>query len=599
MADIAAYVQNPGSDDWDKVQISSGQLTKNRDPEVPDSGWIETPNDYPIGELAGIVLKRTGGTVFRGYANELTVNPISGNQRVSFISDVEQLNWRLCACHIYERAYHCFIHPFDSAAPSASADTYGVSKNIGLLWMARSLILPTEWTEDPANPGHHIWYLDEAGTRSQFYDKPVYVYGNLLAERTSKANLVANNGSYYYEDNKLWIHIDDYPEEWRAMVFVDGYMETNILKGNIDHPEIELSGNFRVEPSWRILETILTFAQLNFRYASWRTESDATYLDVRTFDGRGQDTGIFEIKNDDIIDLEWAFGKEMPITGLLGTGEGSPGYSQQYHARQNFWPKKVRHFHDVLDISGGYADSGSYMRNLVYEEFTRRRKTKSQTITTMRDGWCRPGDWLKIPYRGGTEISQVEALEMAFVGDKIKDKYQFDMRRPVMREALFSRDRLGAAWLEDYVVETNKQSGSGDIRIRDATHACAGYGLTINFPVTVTEEGMNHRILLDVSFSNPTDWQIITPIRAKLIIYVDSAMGTYLYMPNYILMDAVSNIDITDYITYGSDNTVSVFVERYGNYEDAHSDCTGHPTITVNASARSVTRKRLPADVAL
>lgn len=188
---------------------------------------------------------------------------------------------------------------------------------------------------------------------------------------------------------------------------------------------------------------------------------------------------------------------------------------------------------------------------------------------------------------------------MDFVGNKIKDKYQFDMRRPVMREALFSRDRLGAAWLEDYVVETNKQSGSGDIQIRDATHACSGYGLTINFPVTVTEEGMNHRIMLDVSFSNPTDWQIITPIRAKLIIYVDSAMGTYLYMPNYILMDAVSNIDITDYITYGSDNTVSVFVERYGDYENAHSDCTGHPTITVNASARSVTRKRLPADVAL
>ena len=168
-----------------------------------------------------------------------------------------------------------------------------------------------------------------------------------------------------------------------------------------------------------------------------------------------------------------------------------------------------------------------------------------------------------------------------------------------MREALFSRDRLGAAWLEDYVVETNKQSGSGDIRIRDATHACAGYGLTVNFPTTVTDSAMNHRILLDVSFSNPSPDQILTPIRCKLIIYVDSGMGTYLYMPNYLLMDAVSNIDLTDYITYGADNTVSVFVERYGDFENVHSDCDGHPLITVNASARSVTRKRLPADVAL
>lgn len=597
MADATAKIQNPGSDSWDPLPILSGTVSRVIDPATPSEATLAVPGDFPVRMGAGLAIYRADGCVFRGYIARLVENRTEDIWKLTLQGEEDMLNWRVCPNLIYKHAGHCFIHPFSDDAPSATPDTYGVANNEGLIWAANSLIPPRAWIEDPLNPDDHIWYLDEGGTRSCLFDKPVYANGTALTERTSKATLVSNPGSYFYEDNKLWIHLaDGFVEDYYARIYVENAFDTNIRAGSIDHPEIKLSGDFIIDTEKLVGETLLTFAVGHGRYPIWRYESEYTYLDVLSTNGKGQTSGLFDIRNSDIIEREISYGDDMEVTAVVGLGAGSAGTSRQTYTKQDLWLKRGRHFFSTLDITDGFVDSGGTMQHLVDEEYAVRRNSKARNITTALDHYAAPRNWVRL-WDFSPEIVQVHAIDMDIKGGQFVDTYEFGARKPWAREALLSFDRLNSAWSQNYIEDLDTKSGSGPTTMLDDAHgSCSGYGLTVNFPSTLTVADYNHRVLLSLSFTQ-AEGQAVTPQKAMLIVYVGAVTGKNLWITDWQLFSAVNDIDITEYMSYDSDVVISVFIRKYGEWEGVHSDCTGHPQCTVYANCRIVRRHRLPADV--
>ena len=597
MADATAKIQNPGSDSWDPLPILSGTVSRVIDPATPSEATLEVPGDFPVRMGAGLAIYRADGCVFRGYIARLVENRTEDIWKLTLQGEEDMLNWRVCPNLIYKHAEHCFVHPFSDDAPSGTPDTYGVANNEGLIWAANSLIPPRAWIEDPLNPDDHIWYLDEGGTRSCLYDKPVYANGTALTERTSKATLVSNPGSYFYEDNKLWIHLaDGFVEDYYARIYVENAFDTNIRAGSIDHPEIELSGDFILDTEKLVGETLLTFAVGHGRYPIWRYESEYTYLDVLSTNGKGQTSGLFDIRNSDIIEREISYGDDMEVTAVVGLGAGSAGTSRQIYTKQDLWLKRGRHFFSTLDITDGFADSGGTMQHFVDEEYAVRRNSKARNITTALDHYAAPRNWVRL-WDFSPEIVQVHAIDMDIKGGQFVDTYEFGARKPWAREALLSFDRLNSAWSQNYIEDLDTKSGSGPTTMLDDAHgSCSGYGLTVNFPSTLTVADYNHRVLLSLSFTQ-AEGQAVTPQKAMLVVYVGAVTGKNLWITDWQLFSAVNDIDITEYMSYDTDVTISVFIRKYGEWEGSHSDCTGHPQCTVHANCRIVRRHRLPADV--
>jgi hypothetical protein len=597
MADATAKIQNPGSDTWDPMPIISGTVSRVIDPVTPSEATLEVPGDFPVLMGAGVTIYRSGGCVFRGYVSRLVENRIEGRWKITLMGEEDMLNWRVCPNHIYDRSKHCFIHPFADVAPSPTVDAYGIANNEGLIWAANSLVPPRAWTEDPLNLNNHIWYLNEGGTRSCLYDKPVYANGTALAEKTSKTALVSNPGSYFYEDNKLWIHLaDGFVEDYYARIYVENAFDTNVRKGSIDHPEIELSGNFMVDTEKRVGETLLTFAIGHGMYPTWRYEAEHTYLDVRITNGKGQTSGIFDIMNSDIIEREISYGDDMEVTAVVGLGAGSAGTSRQIYTKQDLWLKKGRHFFSTLDIADGFVDDKGTMKHFVDEEYSVRRNSKARTITTALDHYATPRNWVRL-WDYSPEVVQVNAIDMNIQGGHFVDTYEFGARKPWAREALLTFDRLQSAWSQTYIEDLDTKTGSGPTTMLDDAHgSCEGYGLTVNFPSTLTVADYNHRVLLSLSFSQ-AEGQAVIPQKAMLIIYVGAITKKNLWITDWQMFSSVDDIDITEYMSYGTDVTISVFIRKYGEWESPHSNCTGHPQCIVHATCRIVRRHRLPSDV--
>jgi hypothetical protein len=589
MAALRAEVQYPGSAAWNKIDITSGEIEWTKDASQPASGWIETDWDTPVPQLAGIRMYRSGGICFRGFAKKVSANPLAKTRKITIAADPEMLKWRRCPQMVYELNKHCLVHLCQSDPPSNTADTYGVANNIGLIFAANSFVPPKGMTAESS-----FIYSMVGGTLSAFYPGAVFWQGVPLVSRPTHTLMAATDNSYFYDLDKLYINIVSTLEGGRAQIFVENWCDTHIRMGHIDHPELELSGNYKIGPKKKILDAILSPLSFHGLNTTWLLEDDATYLTAYVEDGRGEVTGgFFSIQDSDILDREFVDGDEMPLSGLFGLGAGSDECMQVY-SKYDTRHKLTRKFFDALDIDDGFADAGGQMWRYVDEEYAARSNTQIKRITVCQDHFARPRDWIGLEWYGG-EVVQVHGITMASKGDLVVDTYELGYRSPKIPEVFDSWDEMSDCWNEQYKTELVQISDSGYLTVSDPTHgSCTPFTFTVNFPVALTGANYNHRVTLDLNFS-AIEGDTIEPMKAEVIVFVGAATGGYAWMPRSILLNSISDIDITALMTYGSDVSISIYVRKTDDFAISHSSCSSHPQINCSATATLWRRKIIPA----
>jgi hypothetical protein len=506
----------------------------------------------------------------------------------------------------YRHNFHTYSHPFDSDPPSVTPYE-GVYYNVGLLWAANSWVMPTRLTAHDA--ADHIYYIEDGGTSSNFYDLPVYVggYGSNysaypMTERTSLVSLTSNPNSYFYDssDNYLYLHFHDGQiADWRSMIYIDGYCDTNIRLGHIDHPEVDLSGNYCLDPSKRILDELTNLATFFRQYGKWRYEDSHTYLDLSVDNGDYASdgvSGLFSIHENDCIEVDDDCGADMPMSAIVGLGAGSRD-CRQYYSKQDKWIKGTRQFFDILEISDGYEDVNGTLRQYVDEEYDVRHESIVRTRKVCMGSYAGPRDWVDLDEDDTPVTMQVASILMETEGDDVVDTYELSSRKPVLREAFLTKDRLSNGWMEDYVCEQCDDptitATVETVTIQDTAHTtCAPYEGSFTIPANSDAADLNWRCTLDITFTNTT-----IADKGFLWAAINDVTGPGLFFSDYSIPERVYDIDITDYVTVGSSNSLKVYMRQYGEREPAHSSCVdaAHYKITCSPSVHILHRKRIPA----
>lgn len=117
--------------DWD--------LTRYRDAHRASDFRIKCSRKVPITKYARVVAKEDKTVLFRGYIQKPKLKNIR-ERELNCKGDEDLLLRRFTGRFSFNAGDKRLVHAFQSDAPNQEADIYDVTENVGLLFMANSMI---------------------------------------------------------------------------------------------------------------------------------------------------------------------------------------------------------------------------------------------------------------------------------------------------------------------------------------------------------------------------------------------------------------------------------------------------------------------------
>jgi len=177
---------------------------------------IRCSRRIPVQRYAHVIAKEGGRVYFRGYVKSPKIKNID-TRELQCMGEEDLLLRRYSGRFAYQTSARRLVHAFQSDPPSQVADSYGVTGNVGLLFIANSMIpLYGNTVLIPAVPDYEwaalnsdwIYKLAGLGTNSRIGTKNIYFEGTLLPRVASYATLEATALSCWSDENDLWVRCD-------------------------------------------------------------------------------------------------------------------------------------------------------------------------------------------------------------------------------------------------------------------------------------------------------------------------------------------------------------------------------------------------------
>ena len=163
------------------------------------------------------------------------------------------------------------------------------------------------------------------------------------------------------------------------------------------------------------------------------------------------------------------------------------------------------------------------------------------------------------------------------------------------RDAFEALQSFDEGYYDRYMVEYfGEITQSGTFKFRDNDHfTCAPCVLGFAVPPDAKHADLNSRITLDVNFS--MDNYVRRALGRWCAIVMTTSRIPAGRLTNFMLGDALTRIDVTDFVTENATTNFNFYLYLTGNFTGAHSDCTGHPDIQVSATMRFWKRAFIPS----
>jgi hypothetical protein len=211
-------------------------------------------------------------TLFRGYVQKPKIKN-TNSRELSCKGEEDLLLRRYTGRFAYQASTRYLGQVFQSDAPSQVADSYGVTGNVGLLFMANSMIpYHGNVVISPDVPAYDwfaleydwIYKLTGLGTSSRIGTADIYYEGTLLPRVDSLEELKATDISSFGDASDLYVRVDSDPLNWgfgpKAMLLAANAYDTGVRMGTIDSASTLLTGNVQMNFD-RILDILIDLAE--------------------------------------------------------------------------------------------------------------------------------------------------------------------------------------------------------------------------------------------------------------------------------------------------------------------------------------------------
>lgn len=584
--DLEILITNAGKEPIE-IEYDSWSLKEYQDAHRAADFKIQCSRRIPITRYAHVVATEDSRTFFRGYIQKPSITNLQ-TRELSCKGEEDLLLRRYTGRYAFQAATNKLVHAFQSDAPSQVADTYGVTGNVGLLFMANSMIPYHGNVITTGTPAYdwfaheHDWiyYLAGLGSTSRIGNTAaIYAEGKLLPRVADLATLENTAISCYSDADNLWIRLDDtdYNPGFgpKYMILAENCYDTGVRMGTIDLPSTTLTGNLQLSFD-RILDVLIDLAEFYGLNPRFRRTQDYTYLDALASPTETE----FTLCENQIEEIKQSYNESPRVHALIGKGYGSRDVQQIYtpsdHSWQGIW------IEDVTEVDEGFIDAMGNLKPYIDADYAQRLADEMFSISPVPDWDLRPktNDMIRLKLVGESE----KLLQVASTKFDSKGSYEMEIggRKSDLVDAFNSRNSLNRIYFNEYMVEYGKAlaySGT-TIQMGDTTHGkCTGMTTYLTVPAEVFLADWSHRVTLDISISANE-----TPVSCLLLVEVNSTENLYCQPRHYLLNDQISGLDITRIVDYGTPTLLSIWVVKNGEW--AGAACANHPTMNITVTVR-------------
>lgn len=564
------------ADSWDLQEFADASRAANFS--------IKCSRKTPVQRWAHVVATEGNDVLFRGYVASPKIKNINTRELVCK-GEEHLLLRRFTGRFSYQASARVLDHVFQSDAPSQTADTYGVTGNVGMLFMANSLIPYHGNVLTTGTPAYDWWamgvdwiyMLTGLGLDSRIGNADIYAEGKLLPRQSTYAALQATAISCYSDANDMYVRLDNAAYNVgfgpRYCMFAENAYDTYIRKGNIDLPSTVLTGNTQLNFT-RILDVLIDFAEFYGLNPRFRRGKDYTYFDALDDPVESE----FILPEENIAKISQQYNEDNKVHALIGMGTGSQDVQQIYAPSDHTW--KGIWIANTLDVEDGFLDTLGTLKPFVDAEYVYRQADEKFSITPSPDWSHKPRPYSMIRLKLDGEAERLLQVMSA----KRDDAGNYDMelggRDSDILDAFNGRDSLERVYLEDYMTEYGEaitMSGE-DLYMGDTTHGtCTGASGSVTVPAAVYESDWSHRVTLDINITTNA-----APVSCMMVVEINGA-SNFLCQPRHVLLgESITGLDITRYCNYGTATTIAIWIEKTGEWPGA--SCLNHPTFDLSTT---------------
>ena len=585
-----------------EIEADSWSLKEYQDAHRAADFTIQCSRRVPITRYAHVVATEDRRVLFRGYVSKPKIKNIK-TRELSCKGEEDLLLRRYTGRYAYQASARRLIHAFQSDPPSQTADAYGVTGNVGLLFIANSMIpyygntvvLPTvadyEWA---ALGSEWIYSLAGLGTDSRIGSRDIYFEGQLLERVASYAELALNQYSCWSDAEDLWVRCDE--DKWglnispgfgaRALLMADGAYATGVEMGIVDLPDTVLTGNLQLNFD-RIMDVLIDMAEFHGLNPRYRRGRDCTYMDFLDEPTEAE----FTLPEENILEITQSYNESPKVHALIGLGYGSRDCQHLWAPSDHSW--KGVWIADTIDVDEGFYDALGTLKPYVRAEYDLRQADEMFTISPSPD-WGpkpKPNDMIRLRLKGEAE----KLLQVASSSCDSKGGFEIEIggRKSDLVDAFNAKDSLNRVYFEEAMAEFGKSitlSGTA-IQMGDIAHGiCGGGGGNVTIPASVYEADWSHRVTMDLSIT--TDQ---SPVDSMVFVDVNGFQTTVSNPKHHLLDDPITGIDITRLANYGAASAIGVWVVKDGEWTGAA--CVNHPTMDITITVRCWKRTLLGTSI--
>jgi len=586
-------ITNVGSEPIE-IDADSWELKEYRDTHRAAELTIKCSRKVPITRYAHVIASEGHKVLFRGYIQQPRIKNIKTRELLCK-GEEDLLLRRFTGRYSYVPSQRRLIHAFKSDVPNQTADAYGVTRNVGLLFMANSLIhyygnVITSGTPhyDWVALGSWIYKLPGLGLNSRIGSANIYSRGLLLPRVYNWDEFVNTTTIGRYSDaTDLYVKINDSDHNIGfgplLPLFAENAYDTGVRLGQLDQPETVLTGNFQTTYD-RILDILIDLAEYHQLQPRYRRDREHTCLDVL----KDPVDSEFLLHEDQIEDISQSVNNDPIPSVLIGRGVGSRDVRHMYAPSDHSW--KGVWYEDVMDIENGFLDTMGILKPTVDAEYTKRQSNEVFTVVPTSEWMYRPkvNDMVNLRLVGEpTRILQVSSILLDSDG---RMELEIGNRKDDIVDAFHSKSSLGQVYIDEYIVEYGKAiTITGTIQLGDSGHDwCTGGLARFTIPEAVYVADWSHRVTADITITAD-----VPPEPMYVKIFVNGLANIFCQPTNYLLGDTIQNLDITRYVYYGSQSELILFLKKKGDWVGA--DCSAHPMADVTVTIRSWKRTLPPA----
>lgn len=571
---VEFYAKNPGGTEFKFKPVSwEGTWPKIGADLEPREMEIECLRKVPVNQSAIVRAVYGGRTIFRGHVE---FRPeINGSKKTILCAGMEKLlDSVVCPNYFYVST--------DSDLNTILANDLEVGSVPGLFAIANSH-MPTGWYYEHYNTTYQIVRLPGMGKSSRWGDRQIFscgLYGTIqITEESLLSNLESLDNTFFRDADDLYVRISSSTAGygWHSrggLLFRNGF-DTTCRSGVIDGGTEALRGDLEINIDTKLGSLIVNFAKGHDKYVHVRDTPDYTYFDILDEEGRGETEGLFDLYEKDCTKLRRLAAKDPRCNSLTGMGEGYQYYTARDLNYPGTWVART------FEVPHAFKDSNGFLTSYTEDELDIIQLDYQWEAGTYNRVDLRPGDFVRLwPDGELSEVLSCEKIVRTSTGETI---LTLGAARPRFLDSWEALKDIIRGFTDKTLWKSNiSDTDSTTCYPADPSHGGTTASLSFSVPSNVLDSSLNPRITLDPSISY--DSAVTTPEsqRCTLVIYVN---GTKMLPTNGITVGSdIKSVDVTEYITAGTSNTIEYAIYFAKDCAGPHSDYSGHPKLSVSGT---------------